>query len=95
MLAFWAPGGVSFAYAALSQIQGGLCPLPQTGLKPTFSVRLFIHFYILPAPTADGEEKLLPTEILFLRKSSKHIQLGLKAAYWNGTFILVISYFLM
>lgn len=64
MLAFKSPGGVSFAYAALSQIQGSLYPLWQTGLKPTFLSDLFIHFYIPPASTADGEEKLF----FFLQK---------------------------
>lgn len=46
MLAFKSPGGVSFAYAALSQIQGSLCPLLQTGLQPTFFCQICLTIFI-------------------------------------------------
>jgi len=65
MLAFESPGGVSFAYAALSQIQGSLYPLLQAGLKPTFFCQICLSIFISHlASTADGEEKLF----FFLQK---------------------------
>lgn len=61
LLAFTSPGGVSFAYAALSQQQGSAhCRLPGG------HVVLSDLFHILP----DSEEEIifLPANFLFFRK---------------------------
>lgn len=61
LLAFTSPGGVSFAYAALSQQQGSAhCRLPGG------HVVLSDLFHILP----DSEEEIifLPAKFLFFRK---------------------------